>query len=176
MSEKKPVNPNAIIIDSRAATYDGEAVRIMAATLVDTGQILVSKEAEWREQPTVKGNTIVVTDTPSVFNHWGLAFNEKEQMQTVMAAYKAANAAGLIQLDSALMRYDPKQVIQTRKVDEHGKALDFDSMGINNGHIAVLLAIWAARSAHGGYIMTRQPDTLQNEADDDGYDMMPFSI
>ncbi len=175
MSDNKPVNPNAVIIDSRAATYDGEAVRIMAVTLVDSGQILVSKEAEWRDQPTAKGNTIVVTDTPSVFKHWGLSFNEKEQMQAVMAAYKAASAAGLIQLDDSLMRYDPKQVIQTRKVDERGKALDFDSMGINNGHIAVLLAIWAARSAHGGYVTTRQPD-LKGDEPDDEYDMMPFSI
>lgn len=173
---KKPVNPNAVYIDARAATYDGEAVRIMAVTLVDSGKILISKTDDWRDQPVVKGDTIVVTDTPTVFNHWSMSFNEKEQMQAVMSAYKAVNAAGLLVIDSSVQRYDPKQVIQTRKVDERGKALDFDSMGINNGHIAVLIAIWAARSAHGGYVMTRQPEADTNAAEDDGYNMMPFSI
>lgn len=176
MSDKKSVNPNAVYIDARAATYDGVAVRILAVTLADTGKILISKEAEWRDQPVAKGDTIVVTDTPNVFNHWSLAFNEKEQMQAVMAAYKASLAAGLLVLSDEVQRYDPKQVIQTRKVDERGKALDFDSMGINNGHIAVLLAVWAARSAHGGYVITRQPDAEQDEAEDDEFDMMPFSI
>tara|TARA_B100000530_G_scaffold309310_1_gene235009 strand:- start:29674 stop:30204 length:531 start_codon:yes stop_codon:yes gene_type:complete len=176
MSDKKPVNPNAVYIDARAATYDGEAVRILAVTLADTGKILVSKTAEWRDQPVAKGDTIVVTDTPNVFNHWSLSFNEKEQMQAVMAAYKASLAAGLLVIDSSVQRYDPKQVIQTRKVDERGKALDFDSMGINNGHIAVLLAVWAARSAHGGYVITRQPDPEQKEDEADEFDMMPFSI
>ena len=171
---KKPVNPNAIYIDARAATYDGEAVRLLAVTLVDSGKILISKEAEWRDQPVVKGDTIVVTDTPNVFHHWSLSFNENEQMQAVMAAYKAVIAAGLLVIDNTVQRFDPKNVIQTRKVDERGKALDFDSMGINNGHIAVLLAVWAARSAHGGYVITRQPD--EDKSEDDEYDMMPFSI
>ena len=176
---KKPINPNLITIDARAASYDGEPVRILAVTSADSGKILVAKEGAWREQPVAKENTIVVTDTPNVFGHWGLSFNEKEQMATVMMAYKAANAAGLLSLDDSLARYDPKNVIQTRKFDERGRALDFDSMGMNNGHIAVLLAIWAARQAHGGYVITRQPDTDANTDQDDAedeYDMMPFSI
>lgn len=180
MPAKKPTNPNLITIDARAASYDGEAVRILAVTSADSGKILVAKEGDWREQPTAKENTIVVTDTPNAFGHWGLAFDEKEQMATVMKAYKAANAAGLLSLDDSLARYDPKNVIQTRKFDERGRALDFDSMGMNNGHIAVLLAIWAARQAHGGYVITRSPqdDPHQNDGDDgdDEYDMMPFSI
>jgi hypothetical protein len=172
---KKPDNPNAIIIDARAATYDGDAVRVMAVSDANSGKIKVAKEKLWREQPDAKGNTIVVTDTPNVFKHWGLAFDEKTQMPSVMAAYKAANAAGLLLIDDSLKRYDPTHVIQTRKVDERGKSLDFDSMGINNGHIAVLLAVWAARLAHGGYVITKQPDApSDNEAS--GFDMMPFSI
>jgi hypothetical protein len=176
---KKPANPNLITIDARAASYDGEAIRILAVTSVDTGKILVAKQDVWREQPIAKENTIVVTDTPNVFGHWGLAFNEKEQMSTVMMAYKAANAAGLLSLDDSLARYDPKNVIQTRKFDEKGRALDFDSMGMNNGHIAVLLAIWAARQAHGGYVITSQPDTSgaqEDDSEDNEHDMMPFSI
>ena len=91
--------------------------------------------------------------------------------------YKSAQASNLLIIDDALMRYVPKGVIQTRKVDDRWRVLDFDSMGINNGHIAILLAVWAARKAHGGYVITR-PDTHQagNELEDDSYAMMPFSI
>lgn len=173
---KKPINPKVVAIDARAATYDGDAVRVLAATLVDSGKIKIQREAEWKEQPVNTPNTLVVTDTPNVFSHWGMAFDEREQMREVMASYKAAVASNLLLIDPALMRYDPKTVIQTRKVDDKGRALDFDSMGINNGHIAVLLAVWAARKAHGGYVITRPNEQMQDDAGDDSYDMMPFSI
>lgn len=175
----KPINPNLVTIDARAASYDGEPVRILAVTSADSGKILVAKQDTWRDQPKAKENTIVVTDTPNLFGHWGMAFDEKEQMSTVMSAYKAANAAGLLSIDDSLARFDPKNVIQTRKFDERGRALDFDSMGMNNGHIAVLLAIWAARQAHGGYVITRQSSDDDNEDQDDDdseFEMMPFSI
>ena len=175
----KPTNPNLVTIDARAASYDGDPVRILAVTSADSGKILVAKQDHWKDQPKAKENTIVVTDTPNLFGHSGMAFNEKEKMSTVMSAYKAANAAGLLSIDDSLARYDPKNVIQTRKFDERGRALDFDSMGMNNGHIAVLLAIWAARQAHGGYVITRQPsdDGEPLEDDDDSeFEMMPFSI
>ena len=175
---KPKTNPNAVIIDARAATYDGEAVRILAITLVNSGLIKIQKAEEWREQPVSTPNTLVVTDTPNVFNHWGLAFSEKDQMREVMAAYKAAEASNLLVISDALTRYDPKAVIQTRKVDDRGRVLDFDSMGINNGHIAILLAVWAARKAHGGYVITRPAETFNNEGEEseNECDMMPFSI
>lgn len=176
--DNKPVNPNVVVIDARAATYDGEPIRLLAATMVNSGIIKISKQAPWNEQPIRKPGTLVVTDTPNAFNHWGLTFDEKNQMREVMAYYKSAMAANLLSIDDSLMRYDPKGVIQTRKVDDRGRVMDFDSMGINNGHIAVLLAVWAARKSHGGYVITRSQDTY-NSGDDtqvDEYDMMPFSI
>lgn len=176
---KPKANPNLIVIDARAASYDGEAIRIIAVTLSDTGKILISKQGEWREEVVPAGNTTVVTDTPNVFEHWGLAFNESTQMKEVMGAYKAANSAGLLSIDDSLRRYDPAGVIQTRKVDERGKSLDFDSMGMNNGHIAILLAIWAAQKSHGGYVITRQSEPPSDDSDDsaDGeFDMLPFSV
>ncbi|WP_352309067.1 hypothetical protein [Psychrobacter sp. W2-37-MNA-CIBAN-0211] len=175
---KPKVNPNLIAIDSRAATYDGEPIRVMAVTASDTGKILVSKQKEWRDPVEPAGNTTVVTDTPNTFNHWSLSFDEGTQMKEVMAAYKASLAAGLLSLDDSLRRYDPAGVIQTRKVDERGKSLDFDSMGMNNGHIAILLAIWAAQKSHGGYIITLPPDqSSEDEDESDGeFDMLPFSV
>lgn len=173
---KKPSNPNVVVIDARAATYDGDAVRVLAATFVNNGKIKIQRVAEWKEQPINTPNTLVVTDTPNVFRHWGMVFDEREQMREVMASYKSAVASNLLLIDPALKQYDPRNVIQTRKVDDKGRALDFDSMGINNGHIAILLAVWAARKAHGGYVITRPSEQLQNDAGDDSYDMMPFSI
>ena len=169
--------PNIVIIDARAASYDGEPARIMAITDAATGMINIKVERAWREQPVAADNTIVVTDTPQMFNHWGLSFNEREQMQSVMASYKAVTATGLLKLDDSLQRYNPAQVIQTRKIDDKGRALDFDSMGMNNGHIAVLLAVWAARMVYGGYAITKEPDEANND-DDDGNDddMLPFSV
>ena len=149
----------------------------MAVTDANSGMINIKVERAWREQPVPADNTIVVTDTPQVFNHWGLSFNEREQMQSVMASYKAVTAAGLLKLDDTLQRYNPAQVIQTRKIDDKGRALDFDSMGMNNGHIAVLLAVWAARMVYGGYAITKEPDEANNDDDDgDDDDMLPFSI
>lgn len=179
MSDKKVFAANVIKIDARSAGYDGVPVRIMSITDANSGMITVKVERDWREQPVPDENTVVVTDTPHVFKHWSLAFSEKEQMQVLLAAYRAITAAGLLKLDENLRRYDPAQVIQTRKIDERGRALDFDSMGMNNGHIAVLLSVWAARLAAGGYAMTRDPSDDQDSDDsddDDAFDMLPFSI
>ena len=175
---KPALSQHAIYIDARAAGYDGAAVRIVAVTLANSGKVRIVKEMPWKDQPIPKDDTIVVTDTPHIFNHWGKRFNEREQMQEVLAAYKAATAANLVLLEPALQRYDPKQVIQTRQIDERGRRLDFDSMGMNNGHIAVLLAIWAARMAHGGYVINVQDAEIQDHDSDDSTDddMMPFSI
>ena len=176
-SKPKPAaKPNIVIIDARSAGYDGEPARIMAVTDANTGMVNIKVERAWREQPVAADNTIVVTDTPKMFNHWGLAFNEREQMQSVLAAYKAITAMGLLKLDDTLQRYNPAQVIQTRKIDDRGRALDFDSMGMNNGHIAVLLAVWAARMAYGGYSITKEPEEQHSDDGDDGDDMLPFSV
>lgn len=174
---KPAAKPNIVIIDARSAGYDGEPARIMAVTDANTGMVNIKVERDWREQPVAADNTIVVTDTPQMFNHWGLSFNEREQMQSVLAAYKAITAVGLLKLDATLQRYNPAQVIQTRKIDDRGRALDFDSMGMNNGHIAVLLAVWAARMAYGGYSITKEPEEQHSDDDsDDGDDMLPFSV
>lgn len=174
-----PANSNAVFIDARAAGYEGEPIRMMAVTLVNSGKIVVRRLADWQEQTASKDNTVVVTDTPSAFHHWGLAFKEKDDMHAVIAAYKAVSSAKLLQIDDAIRAYDPSFVIQTRKVDERGQVLEFDSMSLNNGHVAVLLAVWAARMSHGGYMVTRISYDGQSEDDDGDMDdggMLPFSV
>lgn len=168
-------NPNIIIIDARAAGYDGEPVRVLGVTLSNSGLINIRRIADWSEQPKPRDDTMVVTDTPAIFKHWGLSFSERDNMQAVMAAYKAAVSAKTLKIDDSLRHYEPSNVIQTRKVDERGRALEFDSMGMNNGHIAILLAVWAARMAHGGYIITLPDDMVDDDDDFDG-GILPFSV
>lgn len=175
-------NSKAVIIDARSAGYEGDPIRILAVVSVATGKVMLRKPATWHEQPTPKDDTIVVTDTPAMFHHWGLSFTEKQDMQAVIAAYKASKAARLIQIHDSLQMYDPDFVMQTRKVDERGQVLEFDSMGLNNGHMAMLLAIWSARFVHGGYVVTRvgalgeveEGDNFMAGVDDN--DTLPFSV
>lgn len=167
-----------VIIDARAAAYAGEAIRVLGVVLPASGRVMLKKQATWKEQPVPKDSAVVVTDTPMIFDYWDMSFNESEQMAEVMAVYNEAQRSGLIVIEDALRRYEPKDVIQMRKMDERGKVLDFDSMGITNGHMAVLLAIWAARKIHGGYLMSTAPITLDDSSNDkdSDYGLMPFSI
>lgn len=178
---KKRINPNVCYIDSRAATFEGEAIRIMAATIVSTGQIKLSKMDVWGEKVIAKPSTLVVTDTPQVFSHWGLSFSERN-MSEVLASYKMAKAANLVKLEGELERFNVDHVVQTMRVDENGKKLDIDAE-MENGHLAVLMAVWAARKTHGGYIITPHDEPAerrnlnQDDNDDDGFSgILPFTI
>lgn len=185
-AQKKAINPNVCYIDSRAATFGGDSVRLIAATIVSTGQIKISDMAEWGAKVVPKPSTLVVTDTPQVFSHWGLAFDQFSNMGEVLAAYKMADAANLVKLDAKLERFNIDRIIQTLKVDERGAKLDIDSQ-MQNGHLAVLMAVWAARKSHGGYIITphdepakrhnyNSDDDIDSDSDDDSGGMLPFSI
>lgn len=167
-----------VIIDARAAAYAGESIRVLGVVLPSSGRVIIKKQASWKEQPVPSDSTVVVTDTPMIFDYWNMSFNESEQMKEVMAVYNEAQRSGLVSIEDALRRYEPKDVIQLRKMDERGQVLDFDSMGITNGHMAVLLAIWAARKVHGGYLMATAPITLDDSSNDkdSDYGLMPFSI
>lgn len=170
---------DAVFIDARAAAYAGEPIRIMAVTDTASGKIIVQAMAEWKEPVVVKNTTMVVTDTPQIFDHWGLAFAEKDDISQVITAYKEAKRSNMVLIKDELRRYEPDKVIQMRKFDERGAALEFDSSSINNGHMAILLAIWAARKAHGGYVMnTPQTYNHNNDVVDEAFDdaLMPFSI
>lgn len=171
----------SLIIDARAASYSGDPVRIIAATNTKKGIILIKDMAKWSEPTKFDANTVIVTDTPTVFNHWQLCFDEAKHMQTVMRAYQTVRSAGLIQLKNKVQRYDPTNVIQMRKIDERGRVEEFDSSSINNGHLAVLLAVWASRTMYGGNIITTPdaPAAAQmngQQADDDDDMLLPMSI
>lgn len=172
-----------VFIDARAAAYEGDPVRILGVTDSSSGKIIIQKVAVWNEPVALKDTTIVVTDTPNVFKHWGLAFDEDSNMKQVLNAYKEAKRASLVKIDDELRRYEPDNVIQMRKFDERGAALEFDSTSLNNGHMAILMAIWAAKQAHGGYVINeaQAPQTYNHHLDEEvdaAFDdeLMPFSV
>lgn len=166
------IKSNIVIIDSRAAGYQGDAVRILAITMADSGKVLLEKLAPWGEPVKRKDNVVVVTDTPTVFSHWSQAFSEQDHMKDLVRTYLEVKRSGLIKINDSIKMYDPADIVQTAKMDERGQVQEFDE-GITNGHMAVLMAIWVARRAYGGYILTETSDT---EGDYDGDDMIPFSI
>ncbi len=93
-------------------------------------------------------------------------------MREVIASYKQAVNGNLVKLSDELRRYDPTQVMQMRKLDERGQVMDFDSMSFNNGHLAVMLAVWVAYRAYGGFAMLAGEQEQEETAEDD---MLPFS-
>ena len=177
---------NKIKIDARAAGYEGEPVRIMAVTIVDSGKILIAKKADWREKTTPIDDVVVVTDTPQVFDHWSMAFYESENIKDLLKTYLEVKRSGLLAIDDSMRMYNPDEIVQMSKLDERGQVLEFDT-NVTNGHVAVLLAIWGARQSYAGNIITER---VNNEADNlfkpselDGYNdngvfdpVMPFSV
>ena len=55
---------NVVLIDARAAGYQGDAVRILAITMADSGKIQIAKLAKWGEPVKKKDRS----DKPNGFN------------------------------------------------------------------------------------------------------------
>ena len=68
----------------------------------------------------------------------------KEHLEEVISIYQARFRAKLIEIEPKLNQYNPKNVLEIRKVDKNGLQQEFDSSSLNNGHIAILLAVWAS--------------------------------
>lgn len=164
-------------VDARAAGYVGDPVRVLAVTMADSGKILVNATADWKEPTFPRDDTVVITDTPQVFNHWSMAFIERDNMKDLMRAYMDVKRSGLLKINDNVRMYDPSDIVQPAKMDERGQSLEFDE-GITNGHVAVLLAVWGARQAYAGYVLTERAETPFDDNamlyDDDV--MMPFSV
>lgn len=159
-------------IDVRIASYTGEAIRIMAVTIAESGRLLISKKAVWAEaiQPDV--DTVVVTDTPQRFSHWNLHYQEHLHLKEAIRCYQNLVSSQLIKIDDAIRMYDPKDVLQASRMQETGQSLEFDT-DVSNGHIAVLLCAWVANQVYTGNVITDESPI--NPIDDDD-SMMPFSI
>ncbi len=140
------MSSNIVLIDSRVVGFSHVPIRILSACIIESGivQILGEKPfIEFSKQTSEKYRTIVVTDSPEIVQDWNIAFDPKKHLDDVINIYQLRQRAGLIQINDDVMRYNPEPVLQVRKLDKNGLVQEFDSGSVENGHIAVLLAVWA---------------------------------
>lgn len=166
----------AIKIDSRVSGYRGSAIRILALSDQQTGAVFVAKQLDASSVGKNPGDdTVVVTDSPGTTQNWGLAYDERQHMLEVIKTYFELQRSGRIKIADALLRFNPESIIQTRKIDERGAVFEFDSQSTENGHVAVMLAVWAAKKSMQGQEMADllADDSASDDEDDDG---MPFSL
>ena len=109
-------------------------------------------------------NTIVVTDTPQMVDNWQLAFREKEHLDEVIRTYQMRSKNGLIRLEKELERFNPNMVIAVRKIDKNGTVQELNSDSLSNGHIAVLLAVWASAKASIAHSSMKAPNEEKTES------------
>lgn len=163
-------------IDSRVIGFSEEPVRILALCFVETGEIVIEKVDKFSTLPVppeLRHNTVVVTDAPNHVQNWHLRFDVQEHLESVMNIFQMKSRAKKIDIDQSLARYNPTNILQVRKVDKNGPQQEFDSTSLNNGHIAVLLAVWASERISISHAVT---DKTQLEQENIDTSMLPYSI
>lgn len=166
-----------ITIDSRVSGYNDSPIRIVGVCLPNTGQILVKKIMPFDSKVKHDENTLVVTDSPQFVESWQLAFYEKQHLDEVIRTYQMRTKNGLVQLDPEINRFNPQAVIATRKVDKNGTVQELDSSSLSNGHIAVMLAVWAsAKSSQNQVVIGASHASTSSETANLPETMIPFSL
>ncbi len=165
----------AVVIDVRAATAMGNPIRIIATTLITDGKVLISKTGDYHEPLSPKEGVLIVTDTPDYPSHWGLCYHEKQHTAELIDCYRQIKSTGRLMIGDSVRQYDPADVLQAVKMDARGQVYEFDQ-GITCGHLAVLMAIWAAKTIYTGAIISddQVAHSVTDQAEDDY--MTPFSI
>ena len=162
----------AITIDARVSGYAESPIGIVGVCLPETGQILLKKIHRFEHKVIYDENTIVVTDTPQMVDNWQLAFREKEHLDEVIRTYQMRSKNGLIRLEKELERFNPSTVIAVRKIDKNGTVQELNSDSLSNGHIAVLLAVWASAKASVAHSSLKAPNEEKTESNL----LTPFTI
>lgn len=162
----------AITIDARVSGYAESPIGIVGVCLPKTGQILLKKINRFEHKVVYNENTIVVTDTPQMVDNWQLAFIEKEHLDEVIRTYQMRAKNGLIRLEKELERFNPSTVIAVRKIDKNGTVQELNSDSLSNGHIAVLLAVWASAKASVAHSCMKAPNEEKTESNL----LTPFTI
>jgi hypothetical protein len=171
---KEPDASTPIIIDARVSGYKGEPVRLRAVCNPKSGRVKIRKEAAYlAEGEPLEPQTVIVTDSPSHFDHWQLAFHEDQHLADAVKSFFELQRAKKVSHETNLIKYFPQSILELRKIDKGGSVWEFNSELTTNAHVAYLLAVWAARRITLTTSITYQID------DDAGADfddpMMPFS-
>lgn len=163
-----------IKLDARVSAYNGAAIRVLGLCIPSTGQVKLQKIMPFDSQTKQDDNTIIVTDSPQIVQNWQLAFNEKAHLDEVIKTYLMRYKNGLIRIEKELERFNPQTVIATRKIDKNGAQQELNSDSLENGHVAILLAVWA--SAKASMISNAMGGNNANQSDSPSGLMMPFSL
>lgn len=161
-----------VTIDSRVSGYDGKPVRVKCSAMPAEGMIMVQKLADFDEPVGSDENTMLVTDSPDYFTRWQLAYYEERHIKEVVRVFFQKLNNDLIMIESELEKFDPKNILELRKIDKIGSQYEFESSSVTNGHMAVLLAVWACSKVSQGYMLTHQEEADSDEDDP----MMPYSL
>lgn len=166
---------DTVLLDARVLGFSNEKKRIVGACDVKTGIVRIMKELPFVEQAKKTSQsyqTVVVTDAKDIVKDWGLAFDIREHLDEVITIYQMRERANLIHISDDLQRYNPSLVLQVRKLDKNGLEQEFDSSSVDNGHIAVLLLVWASYKAKLGLDCCTESDK-QSDFDPT---LVPFSF
>lgn len=164
-----------IRLDARVSGYKGEAVRLLGACDTNTGAVLVAKVGEYINSGKASADTVIVTDSPNTVTTWQLAYDERQHMLDVIRTYGESKRSGRIRIDKSLLRYNPDAIVQQRKIGDSGTVWEFDSQSTENGHVAVMLMVWAASRAIRGDEQMAMMDGDDAPGDDED-DCLPFSL
>jgi len=148
-----------LYIDCRVGAFGEDPLRMIAMFDTQNDQVTISKNlpyfpskdpykgktaAQIKKMKEIELNTVIVVDNPLVFPKWDLNFIEKDHLADAIKAYSLLDTTHcLILSDEVKQRYDPKSVLQVRKMDVKGKDYELNSEDLTNGNIAVLLICWA---------------------------------
>lgn len=180
---------STIVIDSRAAMYRDDAMRVLAIVDTQNDTVTISNTLPYMPpKDPFKGKTpaqiekikelqrqsIVVVDVSDAFNDWDMHFKEFEHLDDAVRAYRSLVARHcLILKNEVAQRYSPENVIQVRKMDMNGNQFELDSESITNGHVAVLMACWSATKALQTASIHSENETVTQDDQDDF--LVPFS-
>lgn len=173
-TEKEPDASTPIIIDARVSGYKGDPYRLRAVCKPQSGNIKIRKQAPYlAEGEAIDSKTVIVTDSPSHFDHWQLVFHEDQHLAEAVKAFFEMNRGGKVSHESSFNKFSPQTILELRKIDKGGSVWEFNSEATYNAHVAYLLAVWAAKRITLTTSITYQVDD-ETEADLDD-PMMPFS-
>lgn len=177
-----------IFIDCRVGMYAENAVRVLATVDVQNDTVTISqimpyyppadpfKDKTPQQVEIIKminKNSVVVVDNPDAFNNWDLRFIEEQHLgEAVQAYYLLENTKSLV-LDKALINFNPRNILETRKMDMKGNVYELNSDEINNTYMVVLIVCWAAVKARNTHSITVNESPTQEDTDEF---FVPFSV
>ncbi|MDR6630401.1 hypothetical protein J2X86_002456 [Acinetobacter lwoffii] len=177
-------------IDCRVGAFGEDPLRMIATFDTQNDQVTISKSLPYfpskdpykgktaqqiKIMKEIERNTVIVVDNALVFPKWDLSFSETEHLADAVKAYALLDTTHcLILSDEVKQRYDPKAILQVRKMDVKGKDYELNSEDLTNGNIAVLLVCWAVIRMRNSAVL-HEEGLEPTQQDIDSFDV-PFTV